>query len=168
MTCKKKELEVLLVRIAANEMCKYRDFGKFKRKFGDDAIVMYMSNFLRRNSSRIDNTFRTMTYEEFNRKLSVYNVHLSNPSGAYIDVFQKRERRKLLGLKKITEDVKILQIGFPGWKRQINIKAVKSVLKEAGLTSENGIDMKTFYEGSEPEYLLIEEYFDVLKRLKDE
>ena len=33
---------------------------------------------------------------------------------------------------------------------------------------ENGLDMKTFYEGGEPEYKLIEEYFDVLKRLKDE
>ena len=54
-----------------------------------------------------------------------------------------------------------------GWKRQINLKAVKSVLKETGLTTDNGIDLKTFYEGTEPEYKLIEEYFEILKRLKD-
>ena len=49
----------------------------------------------------------------------------------------------------------------------INPKAVKNVLKESGLINK-GLDMKTFYEGGEPEYKLIEEYYTVLKRLKDE
>lgn len=168
LTCHKKDLEVLLVRIAANEMGKYKDFKKYAKKYGDDAIVMFIANFIKRNSSAIENSFRVMTYEEFNRKLKVYNVWLDNPNNCHIDVFTTKEEKKYFGLKTITKTVNIYQIGFPGWKRQINPKAVRSVLKEAGLTSENGIDYKTFYEGGEPEYKLIEEYFEVLKRLKDE
>lgn len=72
-----------------------------------------------------------------------------------------------MGFINKNKEVRILQIGFPGWKRQINPKAVKNVLKESGLTNK-GLDMKTFYEGGEPEYKLIEEYYAVLKRLKDE
>lgn len=166
LVCKKKKLETLLVRIAANEMDKYPDFKRFK-KHGDDAIVVYMANFLRKQSRKIDNSFRTMTYEEFNRKLKKYNIRLDNAQGAYIDVLQIKEEKKLFGLLKRNKETRVLQIGFPGWKRQINPKAVKNVLKVCGLF-ENGLDMKTFYEGGEPEYKLIEEYFDVLKRLKDE
>lgn len=166
LTCEKKALEILLVRIAANEMDQYKDFKKYK-KYGEDAVVMYMANFLRRNSQVIDNTFRTLTYEEFNGKLKTYGVRLDNPQGAYIDVFQQVSEKKWFGLKQENKKVKRLQIGFPGWKRQINFKAVRSVLKETGLTTDNGIDLKTFYEGTEPEYKLIEEYFEILKRLKD-
>lgn len=51
LVCKKSKLETLLIRIAANEMDKYPDFKKF-RKHGDDAVVMYMSKFLRRIAVR--------------------------------------------------------------------------------------------------------------------
>ena len=104
---------------------------------------------------------------QFNRKLKVYGVRLDNAQGAYIDVLQIREERKIFGLIKKTKEERKLQIGFPGWKRQINPKAVKNILKICNLF-EKGLDMKTFYEGGEPEYKLIEEYFNVLKRLKDE
>lgn len=166
LVCKKKKLETLLVRIAANEMDQYPDFRHFK-KHGDDAIIVYMANFLRKHSSKIDNSFRTMTYEEFNRKLKKYDIRLDNAQNAYIDVLQAKEEKKFFGLLKRNKETRVLQIGFPGWKRQINPKAVKNVLKMCGLF-ENGLDMKTFYEGGEPEYKLIEEYFNVLKRLKDE
>lgn len=146
-------------------MDKYPDFKKF-RKHGDDAVVIYMSKFLRKNSRKIDNSFRTMTFEEFNRKLKKYGVKLDNAQCSFINVYQKKEK-KFLGFISKNKEVRILQIGFPGWKRQINPKVVKNVLKESGLI-DKGLDMKTFYEGGEPEYKLIEEYYTVLRRLKDE
>lgn len=164
LVCKQKKLETLLVRIAANEMDKYPDFKRFK-KHGEDAVIVYMAKFLRKNSQKIDNTFRTMTYEEFNRNLKKYDIWLDNARGAYIDVLQIKEETKLFVKRK--RETRILQIGFPGWKCQVNPKAVKNVLHECGLFKK-GLDMKTFYEGGEPEYKLIEEYFEVLKRLKDE
>lgn len=167
LTCKKSKLETLLVRIAANTMNDYSDFKRYTKKYGEDAIVYYIASFIRHNSRKIEQQFRTMTYEEFNRKLNVYGLWLDNPSGNYINVYGERITTKFLGFIRKKEQTKILQIGFPGWKRQINPKAVKNVLKETGITLQNGFDMKTFYEGNEPEYKLIDEYFDILKRLKD-
>ncbi len=166
LVCRKSELELLLIRIAANEMHLYKDFKKYK-KHGDDAIVMYVANFLRKNSRIIDNQYRVLTYEEFNSKLKKYDVWLDNAQGGYIDVMQNQTSKTLFGLKTTTKPTKIYQIGFKGWKAQINMKAMKCVLKEAGLTTDKGVDLHTFYEGEEPEYILIEEYFEVLKRLKD-
>lgn len=172
LKCSHHKLEELLVRIASNQMDEYDDYKRFL-KYGDDATIEYIAHFLRRNSKKVDNTFRAITYEEFNTKLRTYGIRMENPQGAYIDVMQIVEEKKILGIKippfgkKEPTTKRLLQIGFPGWKRQINPKAFKSVLSEAGLTSVKGIDLKTFYEGTEPEYKLIEEYFEILKRLKD-
>jgi len=167
MTCKKNELETLLVRIAANTMNEYKYFHRYQEKHGEDAVVVFTADFLRSKSRVINNKFRTLTYEEFNQKLKQYDVWLENPNGAFIDVMQKEKEKKLFGLIQKDKPVKRLQIGFPGMKRQINLKAVNCVLQATGLTPENGIDRQTFYEGTEPEYRLIEEYFEILKRLKD-
>lgn len=75
--------------------------------------------------------------------------------------------KRFFGLHSKSQDERILQIGFKGWKCQVYPKAVKSVLQAAGLTAENGVDSKVFYYGEAPEYKLIEEYYPVLKRLKD-
>ena len=91
---------------------------------------------------------------------------LANPTkGNYINVYQRKEIRKFF-FKKEKEE-RILQIGFPGWKRQINPKAIKSVLSKAGLTAENGVDSDVFFRDAEPAYELIREYRNPLRRLKD-
>lgn len=166
ITCKKIELEKILVRIAANEMKLYKDYCKYE-KFKNDAAIMYLSNFLRKNSEPINNYSRSMTFEEFNKKLKTYGAWLDNPQKAYIDVFIKAKKKFLGGLIKIKQDRRVMHIAFPGWKRQIQSNTIKSVLKAIGITINNGIDMRMFYKGAEPEYKLIDEYSEVLKRLKD-
>ena len=166
ITCKKNKLEILLVRIAANEMYQYEEFNQFK-EYGDDATIRYISKFLRKNSRKTDYAFRAMTFEEFNRRLRQYGVWLAAPSGAYINVYKQDTKNILWGLIKRQGRKRIAQIAFPGWKRQIDRSAFKKVMKEAGLTPGNGVDMKTFYEETTPEYKLMEEYFDILTRLKD-
>lgn len=164
LTCKKKEIETLLVRIAANQMNQYKDFKKFEKRYKNDAIVYFIANYLRKNSRKIDNTFRTLTFVELNRKLKNYGIWLDNPIGCYIDVMHNKETTKLFGLLKNSKPQKIMKIGFPGWKKQVNPKALKSILSTSGLTSL-GIDLKTFYDETEPEYQLIDDYYTVLKRL---
>ena len=63
--------------------------------------------------------------------------------------------------------VKVIQIGYPGAKRQVNIKALKEVLKATQLDERNGVDSQVFFKGAIPEYKLIEEYRKPLRRLKD-
>lgn len=99
------------------------------------------------------------------------NVFLENPSGNFIDVVKVEEKRVggFLGIGGRIELVrtKILQIGFPSWKSQVNPKAQKEVLKAAKLTSEYGIDSQVFFNGTEPMYSLIAEYSGPLTRLKN-
>jgi len=163
--CKKKEYETLLVRIASNELTKYPAYKRFLQN--TDSEVLFIADFIKRNTRKVDMRFRSLTFNEFNTRLKTYNIWLDNPKGNTINVYQKKEKTFLHKLFNRSQDERITQIGFPGWKRQVNPKAFRSVLQAAGLTPENGFDARVFYEGVEPEYKLIDEYYDVLHRLKD-
>ena len=156
---------MLLVRIASNKLSEYIEYRSFSREA--DAEVLFIADFIRRKTRKIDTDFHSLTYADFNRKLREYNVWLDHPQGNVINVYQSKTKKTWFGLHSKSLDERILQIGFKGWKCQIYPKAFKSVLHAAGLTPENGIDSKVFYYGAEPEYKLIEEYYSVLKRLKD-
>ncbi len=162
--CKKEVFETLLVRIAANKLSDYKEFKNFN---GPDAEVEFIADFIRRKTRKTEVSFHSLTYEEFDTKLRRYNVWLEDPSGNYINVYQTRPSKKTIFKKQQSQNDRILQIGFSGWKKQVNPKALKEVLKAAGLTAANGIDSKVFYYDAEPEYKLIDEYYPILKRLKD-
>ena len=163
--CQKKELENLLVRVASNRLPDYKEYRQFSKDA--DAEVLFIADFIRRKTRKIETEFHSLTYADFNRKLREYDVRLDHPQGNVINVYQSKTKKTLFGLHSKSQDERILQIGFKGWKCQVNPKAFRSVLRVAGLTPENGIDSKVFYYGAEPEYKLIEEYYSVLKRLKD-
>jgi hypothetical protein len=75
--------------------------------------------------------------------------------------------KKFLGLIQKRYQKRYIQVGFPGWKRQINARAVKEILKATGLTAENGVDSRVFFKGAEPLVALIDQYKGPLIRLKD-
>lgn len=163
--CKKTEFETLLVRIAANELNQYKPYKKYEKN--QDGEVLFIAEFIRHNTRKIEKEVHSLTYAEFDTKLRKFNVWLGNQQGNSINVYKTQTKRGLFGIKMKSQDERILQIGFKGWKNQVFPKTVKSVLKAAGITPENGTDSKVFYYGAEPEYKLIEEYYSVLKRLKD-
>lgn len=162
------KLETLVVRIAANTLGEYGSYKRYQNN--EESDIMFIADLLKNYTSPVNKRYYPITYAEFNQKLNRFNVKLDNPKGNYIDVFQyKTKESKLFGLiKGNTEYVKIFSIGFPGWKRQINPKALKETLKAAHLTAEYGIDSDVFYKGEEPMYRLINEYREPLARLKDE
>lgn len=162
--CKKEVFETLLVRIAANKLSDYNEFKNFN---GPDAEVEFIADFIRRKTRKVDSSFHSLTYEEFNTRLKKYNVWLGDPDGNYINVYQSGHTKKTIFGKQKSQNDRKLQIGFKGWKKQINPKAVKEVLRVTGLTPDNGIDSRVFYYNADPEYKLIEEYYPILKRLKD-
>lgn len=169
----KKEFEQLLIRIAANQLSQYKEYKQFEKD--NDAEVLFIADFIRRKTRKIDREYHSLTYEEFNSKLKGFDVWLDHPQHNTINVYQKKKPRfkifkqvkNALSRHSKSQDERILQIGFKGWKCQVFPKTLKSVLRAAGLTPEEGIDSKVFYYGADPEYQLIEEYYSVLKRLKD-
>lgn len=163
--CKKKEFETLLVRIASNELSLYPSYKRFAGSA--DSEVLFIADFIKRNTRKTDMRFRSLTFNEFNTRLKAYDVWLDNPKGNTINVYKKKDGSFLNKLFNKSQDERITQIGFPGWKRQVNPKAFRCVLEAAGLTADKGFDARVFYDGVEPEYRLIDEYYDVLRRLKD-
>lgn len=165
-TCNKKALEELCVRIAANSLELYREFNRFKHH--DEPEIDFIANFLRNNTRKVNKRFYLITFNQFNQRLNEFGYKLDNPKGNYIDVIREAHIEKKLGIIPISKkDQKLIQIGFPGWKKQVNEKAAKSILKACNLTDSNGIDSDVFYYGEIPLYSLIDEYKNPLKRLKD-
>lgn len=160
-TLAQRELEDLTVHVAANQLSeKYPRFEKFIKK--PDPVISFIADFIRRHTRKRDTSYYSLTYEEFNARLRPYGYCLDRPRGNHINVF--KIRTGLLGNK---QPKRIFQIGFPGWKKQINLKAAKETLKACNLTPENGIDSHVFFLDGEPLYKLIHTYEGPLKRLRD-
>lgn len=164
---KQKVFEDLALNVASDNLSVYPDFNHKKFRGVDDKEIRFIAEFIRKNTREIDSRYYSVTYQEFHKLLQKHGYYLSNPNGGFIDVMGEETTTKLFGLIRKTHQKKYLQIGFFGWKRQMNQKAVKEVLKATGLTATNGIDSKTFFKDAEPLTALIDEYRFPLIRLKD-
>jgi death-on-curing protein len=164
-TVDQRKLEDLMVDIAKGSLEKHRRRKEFGKQ--DDADVLFIADYLKRYSRARDSKFYTITYHELDQRLKSFGYHLAHPSGNYIDVCKFETRKTgLFGLGKPERvEVKVAQIGFPGWKKQVGKGAVHSVRKATKLLPENGIDSAAFYHGADPVNALIQEYEGPLKRL---
>ena len=160
-----KQLEDFAVEIADKKLEKYPRYRDL-RKNHPEPEVMFIADYLKRKSRKLDSQYYTITYRELDRRLSDFGYRLMHPAGNYIDVVRVEQRRKLFGFgEKEQVNVKICQIGFPGWKNQVGQGAIATVRREAKLTAEHGFDSKTFYQGADPVHSLIAEYSGPLERL---
>ena len=162
---KQSVLELLIVRIAASTLEEYDNYKYYIKK--DDPEVNFIADKIKKYTRKTNRKIYTISYAEFNRRLKQYGVWLDNPSKNYINVYRNKTIVRFFFLK-IKNKERILQIGFPGWKNQVNPKAIKSVLQVAGLTVENGVDSDVFFKDAEPAYKLISDFKEPLARLKDE
>lgn len=164
--CSKEVLETLCVRIAANELTKYPDYKQYES--ADEPEIEFLAHFIRNRTRKINKRFYIITYREFNRKLNEFGFRLDNPKGNYIDVIRSETIVKKFGFIPVRKgETKIMQVGFPGWKKQINEKAAKSILSACGLTERGGFDSDVFFHNETPLFELIKEYREPLIRLKD-
>jgi death-on-curing protein len=97
-----------------------------------------------------------------------HGFKLTNPNGNFISVVRVEPAKAggFLGIGSRPErEVFLAQVGFPGWKTQVNRAALKTVREATKLTTENGCDTQVLFEGAEPLDSLISEYAEPLKRL---
>jgi prophage maintenance system killer protein len=171
-----KRLDGLMVAVAGNGLQSYfereaRYQERLRALSGSndpDGMVYIIADFLRRNTRQRNDSARTVTYSELNRVLKRHGFELRNPKGNYINVVRVEPARpgRFLGLGARPErEVYLGQIGFPGWKDQVNRSAQKTVREVTGLTTRNGCDAQVLFEEAEPLSSLISEYAEPLKRL---
>lgn len=164
IVCPKKDFEELSVRVAANQLYLYRQFEKFTKN--DDAEVRFIAWMIRKNTRQKDKRVYSITFAELDQRLRKYGFWLEYDKGvANVCKYKKDSIVDYLRVKK--KVVKVIQIGYPGAKRQVNIKALKEVLKATNLDEQHGVDSQVFFNGAIPEYKLIDEYRHPLRRLKD-
>lgn len=164
LTVKSTDIDKLAVNVAKNDYSSYKSFVRFKKI--DNAEIHFLADYIRKSTRKIDKKIHPITYNELNTQLKHYGFYVEDAGKGYANIMREVKVKKLLGRDK-TELQKVLQIGFPGWKRQVNEKALKEVLKATKLTSDNGVDSRTFYESGESLLALIDKYREPFLRLKD-
>lgn len=161
-----KEFEDFIVEIADNQLGKHARFNAIKEREADAEIV-FIHDFLKRNTREIDKRVYTVTYHVLNQILKRYGYELTNPDNNYIDLVRVEYSRGFLGLRRnpIRKETRIRTVGFPGWKKQVGRDTLNVIRKESGLVPERGYDSKVFFEGSDPLSALISMYEGPLRRL---
>lgn len=157
-----KEFEDLTIAIASNSLNKSIYYSKFKND--PDAEVLTISRTLKSLTRKTDKRYYALTYKEFNHKIKSYGFILDKPSKGYIVLYKKV--KNLFGQDK---DIYLMQIGFPGWSKQINEKATKCVINAIKENTDGRLelDSQIFFKDGDPLYKLIENYEKLLLRLQD-
>ena len=164
---KHQQLEDFAVDISDHKLHKYPRYRMLAKKT-EDPEVIFIADHIKRNSRSPQGGYKRITYNQLAKRLSELGYKLANPSNNHIDVVRVEERRGWLGFgRREPVDVKVCQIGFPGWTKQVNPKAIGTIRREAKLRPEHGIDSGSFFEGLDPIPPLIDEYAGPLERLAD-
>jgi len=166
-TLRQRELEDFIVEIADRKLDKYVRFRDLQKK-GSDPEVLFIADFLRKNTREVDKRPYTVTFHELKGILKHHGFEMINASKNYIDIVRKEKHRSFFGLgAESVRDVRVLQVGFPGWKKQVGKGTIKVIREATGLTPEKGCDSKVFFKNSDPLNALIDMYSEPLRRLAD-
>jgi death-on-curing protein len=161
-----KEFEDFIVEVADNRLARYSRFRDLSEN-EEDAEIIFIADFLKRNTREIDKRPYTATYHEVNQIIKQHGFELVNPQGNYIDLCRVEYSRGFLGLRNQPKrkETWLAQIGFPGWKKQVGRGALQTIRKATELTPERGFDSQVFFQGADPLAALISIYEGPLRRL---
>jgi len=163
-----REFEDFIVEVADNGLARYPRYRQLAKEV-EDAEILFIADFLKRNTRDIDKRTYAVTYHELNQILKKYGFELVNQHKNFIDVVRVEHRPKFLGIvgPTVRKEYHLAQVGFPGWKRQIGKGALKTVREATGLTPQRGYDSKTFFDGADSLHAMIDMYSEPLRRLAD-
>lgn len=164
---KQKELEDFVVEVADNRLARYARFQQLS-EVEEDAEVVFIADFLKRNTRNLDTRQYTITYNELRQRLRRFGYDLMNPQGNYIDVVRIEEGRKFLFAGPLVQKTRrVCKMGFPGWKKQVRRETLAKIREQCRLTELWGVDSAVFYQGADPLESLIDIYSEPLRRLAD-
>ena len=123
------------------------------RSSTDDINIRIISDFLKRNTRKIDLRSKIVTYNQLNTLLSHYGYELENPKGNHINVID------------IDSSKRVARIGFHGWTKQVSRKDIDDVRSAIEMDARHGFDSQSFFNGLADPLSLIENYREPLERL---
>ena len=139
---RQKDLEDFVVEVAASNLQGQRRYRDMAKSEAADAEVLFIADYLKRNTRRLDRSIHALTFSDLQRILSRFSVTLENPIGNYIDVVRYDPPNAIARVFGRTDKKakKVGRIGFPGWKNQVGKESVKYIRDLLGLTLKNGVD----------------------------
>lgn len=163
-----KEFESLTVATAANTLQeKFKKEWKKAKSIPDetDRRVDTISRCLKRMTRKKDNTFHiNITADEF-----VAALNKIEGCRCYIDgtkIKMERKIQKRLWLVKASTETKSYAISYRGKTRTIGAGTIREALSHLELY-EQFPNYKSLIEGTDPRYMLIDQFEGPLRRLKD-
>lgn len=164
---KKKKFETLALRTASNNLSSYSYYNSYKNK--EDSEIRVLAHIFKKYTRREDKRYYRVTYRELSTILKRFNFDIEGPHHNKINIvkIEQTSRGIFFRKKDTTRRVTIYQVGCPRITAQINPKALKEILKACGLIAENGYDSSVIFQEYDPLGFLIDEFQEVLKRLKD-
>ena len=164
-TIRHREIEDMAIDIADHKLNKYRRFQQLQKNTTDPEVY-FITDYLRKNTRSPESGYKSITYQQLNRRLQDFGYRFGNPHNNFIDVVRTKQKSTLFGFgKKESIDVKVCQVGFPGWKSQVGKGAIATIRREAKLRTQDGFDSGCFFNGLDPIPPLIDRYAGLLERL---
>ena len=160
-----KEIEDFAVEVAAGALHRYSRYRSIAKAAMFDPNVAFISDYLFRNTRKIDNERYVITYRELDTILRRHGFHLEEPSGNSISIFEYRQSSSLFGMRKKTERLRLGTIGLKSWSSQVNATDLKKARKITKLTYEDGVDGAAFFGKQDPLKTLLTSYQEPLRRL---
>lgn len=165
-TFAQKEIERLTIAVADSALSKYPRYNAYLRRNRADTDVIFLAHWFRCNTRAIDTNKRTITFNDLRRILHSHGFEMENLRDNHIDIVQYRDARSIWGLQR-KKQIRLGQIGMPGWTKQVGRVAINAARKVTGLTLENGYDSEVFFDNIDHISTLIDMYSGPLQRLKD-
>lgn len=160
---KQTEFETLTERVASDEYFKYKKWNDFSKNYKGEIIdlkIDFIAKLLIKYTVKKDDSYKALTYRELDTMLHPYGFYLEPCGSQEVNLCYKKKNWK--GKEEI---VKLYQIGFKGWTKQVYEKSFKCLMAE--IKKKVDIDVGTIVRGGEPMYKLIETFAGPLSRLRD-
>ncbi len=141
-----KDFEDFTVEVAEGTLNKYSRYKDLVRRGDLDADVKFISHYLRKNTRKLDKSYRTVTFRELSVILERYGFRFGSANGNYIDILGEREKTKFFG-RKYKETYRVCTVGFPRWTAEVSKAAMKTIRESTGLSAKDGVDTASFFDG---------------------
>lgn len=168
-TVKQIDIENLIVELAEGDLAKRARYVDFSKKKMQEPEILFLADYLRRNSRPRDTASRSVTYNQLNQCLKRRGFYLDNIKNGSIDVCRDVTKKKgFFSSPEVVQERVLAAIPFQkGWKAQVSKTVVARIREATKLDINNGVDSGAFFGEVDPLYSLIDEYRNPLRRLAD-
>lgn len=165
-TVSQKDLEDFAVQVAENSLSRYARYREFQKDGDSDPNVRFVSDYISRNSRKIDTEDHVITYRDLETILKRRGFFVETPGGNSIDIGRYSERSTFLGFgpKRQVRD-RVGTAGFHGWSKQVSKSDIKKIRKMTGLEYKDGVDSASFFGKLDSMRSLMTSYQEPLRRL---